>query len=438
MKKRYSILLTALLIMFSSISSYATVEFPTKIDIPLNKDWTIEFNMNIDESTINEENIYIIDSKSNKHDCELPLPDLLDYNFIQIVPRSNYNSGEKYTLHIKGVKSTSGKGLKDEITMNFNTINNLDEVINFTDANLESVIRRKIGKPTGDIYKSEIESILNINAEQEGISNLEGIQYFTNLQRIYLGNNEISDISLLRDLTNIEYLYLHKNKITNLSSLKGLTNLKSLDLYENKISDISSLENLKNLNILCLEDNFIKDISMLKNLKNLKKLYLSANPISDFTPITEYYDDLEDKDFQLKKTNLDNLVNHLADYYEVKRFEYTTRKGMYGYRLECTKSFELPWNSVTYYYIGSETSKDDISKDTLGSVLDMNLTSQSREIEADTDEYLLGLDGASSGKYVYYRIVNFRKSMTDGELFDENYLEKAKEISEWIPDGRLE
>lgn len=123
MKKCHLILLTALLIIFTTISSYATVDFQAKTDVPLNKDWTIRFNMNIDESTINEENIYILDSEGNRNDCEIAFPDIEEFNFINITPVSNYNSGEEYTLYIKDVRSTSGKGLEEVVTMNYTTIN---------------------------------------------------------------------------------------------------------------------------------------------------------------------------------------------------------------------------------------------------------------------------------------------------------------------------
>ena len=63
----------------------------------------------------------------------------------------------------------------------------------------------------------------------------------TNLTRLGLGGNPLSDISALVGLTNLTRLYLHDNLLSDISVLAGLTNLTELNLRNNNVSDISPL-----------------------------------------------------------------------------------------------------------------------------------------------------------------------------------------------------
>ena len=56
---------------------------------------------------------------------------------------------------------------------------------------------------------------------------------------LYLGFNNISDLTPLAGLTNLTELVLYDNNITDLTPLAGLTNLMGLDLWENNISDLT-------------------------------------------------------------------------------------------------------------------------------------------------------------------------------------------------------
>ena len=70
---------------------------------------------------------------------------------------------------------------------------------------------------------------------------MSALSDLTSLERLYLYNNSISDISSLSGLTSLERLYLYNNSISDISSLSGLTNLERLYLYNNNISDIAPL-----------------------------------------------------------------------------------------------------------------------------------------------------------------------------------------------------
>ncbi len=83
-----------------------------------------------------------------------------------------------------------------------------DTVVTFKDTNLEQAVRNTINKPTGTLYKNDVDHIINLNASTYSI---------------------ISDISGIENLTNLENLDLDSNKISDISALSGLTNLKVSD-----------------------------------------------------------------------------------------------------------------------------------------------------------------------------------------------------------------
>ena len=123
-------------------------------------------------------------------------------------------------------------------------------------------------------------SISDLSALSGAISRL------TNLERLYLDNNSISDVSALSGLTRLERLILYNNSISDLSPLSGLTNLEQLYLENNSISDVSSLSGLTNLAWLGLSGNNISDVSSLSGLPNLIRLFLRSNSMSDVSSLS--------------------------------------------------------------------------------------------------------------------------------------------------------
>ena len=91
---------------------------------------------------------------------------------------------------------------------------------------------------------------------QKHIKSLDGIQIFNNtLTVLNFYINEISTIEQLTSLTKLIDLYLGSNQINDISPLKGLINLKILDL--SNIFNMSHLNYyLKYLNLLIAMLNF--------------------------------------------------------------------------------------------------------------------------------------------------------------------------------------
>ena len=191
------------------------------------------------------------------------------------------------------------------------------ETIQFKDANLYNAIKETLGNKvkssseenlTITLLKSDIQGITKLDLYNKGITNISGIEHFTNLTELNLfcnsisdikvlsslmkltnlnvGSNKVSDISSLSGLTNLKILYLGTNQIKDISALSGLTNLTHLNSISNQISDISVLSGLTKLTMLSLAGNQIKDISVVSGLTNLTDLYLGGNQISDISAVS--------------------------------------------------------------------------------------------------------------------------------------------------------
>ena len=157
-----------------------------------------------------------------------------------------------------------------------------------------------------------------------GMKSLKGIEYATNLEKLKVNENEISDLSPLKDLKNLKYLELQRNRIVDVSPLANLKNLEFLKLYNNIIENVEPLKDLTNLTGLDLHNNVkvkkegekrinydgITDISSLKNLTNLTFLDVSANRIENVDIIfgMEKINDLVFSDNKIKD------YSKLADY----------------------------------------------------------------------------------------------------------------------------
>jgi internalin A len=161
-----------------------------------------------------------------------------------------------------------------------------DKEINFTDKNLEAVIRNKINKQEEPILWSDVMNIEELSATSANISNLEGIEYLVHLKELDLSGNKIEDLSPLSSLKQLRSLNLRCNQINNIEAICNLVNLEELCLSSNKIADISPLSSLKQLTSLNLVSNEMNSIEPIGYLVQLENLNLASNKITDISPLS--------------------------------------------------------------------------------------------------------------------------------------------------------
>ena len=159
-------------------------------------------------------------------------------------------------------------------------------VVNIPDANLKAVLKTALKISAGqEISKGALAGLMNLIAQNQGITNLSGLEHCTSLTDLYLNDNQISNISPLANLPNLTELNLYNNQLSDLNGLANvnLPKLTKLALSNNQIRDISPLANLTNLTVLHFNGNQLTDLNGLANLTKLQALYLPGNQISNIS-----------------------------------------------------------------------------------------------------------------------------------------------------------
>ena len=156
------------------------------------------------------------------------------------------------------------------------------------DVNLRAAIAETLGKPSGALLKTEdIAKLTELVADEQGITDLRGLEYAERLERIELRHNAISDLSPLAGLTRLDNIKLRGNRIRDISPLAGLINVDWLGLEENEITDLSPLKGLVKLNGIGIEGNPISDVSSLAGLLSLEGISARRTAISDFSSLAK-------------------------------------------------------------------------------------------------------------------------------------------------------
>ena len=160
------------------------------------------------------------------------------------------------------------------------------QTVNIPDANLQAAIAEALGKAPNDrITADEMATLIRLDANNRGISDLAGLESATKLEDLRLLHNLISDLSPLAGLIRVHRIWVGHNVVSDLSPLKDLINLTSLGLEHNLISDLSPLEELINLRDLNLAHNAIYDLSPLAGLIKLEWIGMTENPLADLSPL---------------------------------------------------------------------------------------------------------------------------------------------------------
>ena len=229
-----------------------------------------------DNNVVNPDIYNIMNEQSFKEFCR-------KYNINNATGLINLN---KNLIENEGVKYLSKVELK-ELKQLYLQNNNISDINPFEIAKFENLQKLDIGN-------NEISDI-----------NILGKVNFLRLKELYLFHNNISDIRVFEKVKfeRLEILNLGDNKISDIKAIEktNIKGLKQLFLYGNIISDISPLKkfNLQKLIILNIGDNKISDISILENtnFKELKELFLYGNHISDIEVLANLnFDKLEKLD----------------------------------------------------------------------------------------------------------------------------------------------
>ena len=158
-------------------------------------------------------------------------------------------------------------------------------VVDIPDPNLHAAIAEALGKsPNASITVQEMEGLEILEARNRDIQDLTGLQFASNLNKLFLNNNQISDLSPIAGLINLRVLDLWNTSVSNLSPLTGLKNLSNLIFGVTSVSDLSPLRGLINLERLHFYGAPVSDFSPLAGLINLKHVAFASKNVSDLSP----------------------------------------------------------------------------------------------------------------------------------------------------------
>ncbi|TKI84032.1 leucine-rich repeat domain-containing protein, partial [Bacillus mycoides] len=143
--------------------------------------------------------------------------------------------------------------------------------------------RKNINEP---ITKEDLLKIKTLSIYSgEGINEIAGLEYMTNLEKLTLRESNVTDISVISGLRHLKYLDLSSNLIESIQPVSKLENLDMLFLRDNKIADLTPLSQMKKIKILDLIGNNIKDLTPLFTVLSLEEVYLANNQISNLSGI---------------------------------------------------------------------------------------------------------------------------------------------------------
>ncbi|MGH1373884.1 MAG: leucine-rich repeat domain-containing protein [Cellvibrionaceae bacterium] len=92
---------------------------------------------------------------------------------------------------------------------------------------------------------TELGQVTQLICSHAGLTSLEGIQTFYNLEQVNLGHNQITDLSPIKFLSKLEILLLNDNQISQAPELLNLPKLQQVRLDNNPQLQCGDLHQLQ-------------------------------------------------------------------------------------------------------------------------------------------------------------------------------------------------
>lgn len=157
-----------------------------------------------------------------------------------------------------------------------------NNIIHFPDVKLKGALLRYGADRNNDGEVSVAEALAmtgTVDLSYRWITDISGIEYFTNLKSIKLNGNKIKYMNPLKNLTNLQSLDISKNQISRLPATLNMPSLKTLNLSGNAISDISAIGKL-----MRVDGGIITSLNLTGNIINNSSTTNAVHhPELDFT-----------------------------------------------------------------------------------------------------------------------------------------------------------
>lgn len=156
------------------------------------------------------------------------------------------------------------------------------QVINFPDTNLKSkLLEQNFGGiaflDANNNNEIEVSEALNwtysLQLGYASISDLTGIEYFTNVDYLYVHNNNLVTVDL-SSLVNLKFLKINDNSLISLD-VSDLVNLESIQCYNNQLVSLD-FSGLTNITVINSDNNQLSSLILSDNFE-LVHLYCENN-----------------------------------------------------------------------------------------------------------------------------------------------------------------
>lgn len=131
----------------------------------------------------------------------------------------------------------------------------------------------------------------------KGFDAIEGLELYTRVRTLHLGNNNIGRIEGLDRMADLRSLHLEGNRITCIENLDSNPELRQLNLESNGIRSVTGLAHLQKLEQINLSKNCIEeleDLCELRTLPGLANIDVSHNVIKAESDVVEFWAEMVD------------------------------------------------------------------------------------------------------------------------------------------------
>jgi len=148
------------------------------------------------------------------------------------------------------------------------------QIINFTDSALEITILNLtppysdiVIDANGDGYITvlEAQAVTAMNISNKNISDLGGLEHFSNLEKFYCDYNFVTDLAPLQSLTNLYDISFINNQLINVDVIQNLYNLIIFECQGNYDIDSIDISQLYFLEYLNCSETTILEINTTNN-----------------------------------------------------------------------------------------------------------------------------------------------------------------------------
>lgn len=175
-------------------------------------------------------------------------------------------------------------------------------LIEFQDHELEKEIRRNMNQ-YGEFWSGYAKREHTMEIIGGDIISLEDLRHFPNLQRLYLRETSITDLSPLESMKDLSLLIIDGGKVKDLEPLSKVKTLVRIDLKNLPVTTIGPLSELENLGILSLSGLDLKEIPSWKG-DSLSWLELRNLPL---TTIEGFRNEENIAYIDIRNTNIEDV-----------------------------------------------------------------------------------------------------------------------------------